>query len=153
MDETLAGVDEALRALSRGLRTARLHREACRAAGVDLDPPGFSLLGLLGEGPTRLTQLACRVGLDPSTISRKLQELERSGLVTREADQEDRRAAMLRLSPEGQDVAARLQRARLESLSEVLADWSERDRRELARLLARFAHSLAQRDGKAGVAR
>ena len=149
MDEdTLDAVDAALRALFRGRRAVRLHAEACRRAGVRIDPPAFFLLSLLAERPARLTDLACRVGLDSSTISRKLQELESAGLTTREGDPADRRAAVLTLSDLGADTVVRIGQARREYLGELLADSSEEDRLELARLIGRFADALAPRQAE-----
>jgi DNA-binding MarR family transcriptional regulator len=142
--DTLYAVDEALRALFRGRRGARLHAEACRRVDVRLDPPAFFLLSLLAERPARLTDLACRVGLDASTISRKLQELEAAGLTTRQDDPADRRAALLTLSEQGLETLSRVGDARRAHLGELLADWSEADRLELARLLGRFAETVAR---------
>jgi DNA-binding MarR family transcriptional regulator len=152
---TLQQVDEALRALARGRRAGGLHRAACRAARVELDPPSFFLLSLLDEEPRRLTDLAARVGLDASTVSRKLHSLEAAGLMGRDEDPADGRAALVRLRPEGQRALARVARARLALLEEALDGWSDDDRRELARLLGRFAESLSQvgRPGAESVSR
>jgi DNA-binding MarR family transcriptional regulator len=143
VDATLEAVDGGLRALARGRRAAGLHRAACRAAGVELDPPSFFLLNLLGDEPRRVTELATRAGLDASTVSRKLHALEAAGLMARDGDPADGRAALVRLSPAGHRTLERVERARLACLEQVLEDWTEDDRRDLARLLGRFADSLS----------
>jgi DNA-binding MarR family transcriptional regulator len=142
---TLEALDGALCALFRGRRGALLHGAACRAAGVELDPPAFFVLTLLGEEPARLTELAPRLGLDASTVSRKLHGLEAAGLTTREEDPADGRAALVGLSDEGRRVVDRVHEARLAYLAELLEEWSERDGAELSRLLVRFAEELARR--------
>ena len=148
-DDDLRAVDRALRALVRGRRAARLHRAACRAAGLELDPPGFFVLSLLADKPTRLTDLADRIGLDASTVSRKLQDLDGAGLTTRELDRDDRRATLVGLSPHGKRVVRRIEQARLAYLDDVLADWPAAERHDLARLLSRFADDLANRGAPA----
>ncbi len=132
-----------MRNLFRGRRLARAHVQAARAAGVSLDPPGLFLLSRVAERPTRLTEIAGRIGLDPSTISRKMQELEGAGLLTRQPDSDDRRAATLDVTPRGKEVVELAERGRLAFLERLLEDWSERDRRELARLLGRLGDALA----------
>src|SRR4051812_44198419 len=89
-------------------------------ADVDLDRPGMQVLWLLDEGPLRLSQVAARLGLDLSTISRKVAQLERAGLVERGEDPADRRAAAIALSVSGRDVHARLQAARRGMLEHLL---------------------------------
>jgi DNA-binding MarR family transcriptional regulator len=151
MPGTLEEVDDALRSLASGRRAGGLHRAACRAAGVELDPPSFFLLSLLDKEPRRLTDLAARVGLDASTVSRKLHSLEAAGLMARDEDPADGRAAPVGLRAEGRRALARVAHARVSLLEEALAGWSDDDRRELARLLGRFAESLSGL-GRAGAA-
>lgn len=142
-DAPLLEIDRALRNIVRGRRLARAHVQAAREAGVSLDPPGLFLLSRVAERPTRLMELAERLGLDPSTISRKVQELEGAGLLTRQPDSDDRRAATLDVTPRGKEVVELAERGRLAFLERLLEGWSESDRRELARLLGRLGDALA----------
>ena len=58
-------------------------------------------LALAPNGRRRLTELAARVLLSPSGISRLVDRLETEALVTREPDPDDRRATAVALTPEG----------------------------------------------------
>ena len=126
----------------RGSQGTRLHRLASRAAGVELDRAGFGALVALGDEHMRLSDLATRQGLDISTVSRRVAQLEAAGLVERSADPADRRASVVSLTERGREVVASISELRRELLESVVADWSERERREFARLLARFADDL-----------
>jgi len=65
------------------------------------------------EGPVRLGSLGRRLGIAPSTLSRNLDRLVETGLVAREADPEDARAARVRLTPSGETAAAEVARQEL----------------------------------------
>jgi len=69
--------------------------------------------------------------------------LERRGLVHRLADELDRRARRIALTPAGAGAAERYVSAVLGRLDEALRCWSAEDRSTFYRLLARFADDLA----------
>lgn len=98
------------------------------------------LLRLHRTGPERVSALACQLGLDSTTVTRHLDELESRGLISRAPDADDRRAVLVRLTPKAVaklDAADAERRTRLHSL---LADWPAEDRHDFARLLSRFVH-------------
>jgi DNA-binding MarR family transcriptional regulator len=110
---------------------------------VDLDRSAYGIMcRLADEGPQRLGSFAAAFGLDPSTITRQVQALEKAGLAIRTTDVADRRASILDLTAEGLDALTRTRNYRRERLDEMLADWSEEDRSELGRLLVKFNISL-----------
>jgi len=139
---SLDAIDAGLRSVFRGSLASRMHERLRTRAGVDLDRPGMQVLGLLAEGPLRLSDIAGRLALDLSTVSRKVAQLERQGLVVRAEDPRDRRASTMALSETGRDAHSRLMQGRREMLGEIFADWPEDDRRELARLLGRLADAF-----------
>jgi DNA-binding MarR family transcriptional regulator len=100
-----------------------------------------------GHPPTvRSRDLADRVGLDPSTMSRRLTSLAERGLITREPDPQDRRAHLLMLSPSGATALRRERARRVALVTDALEGWQERDRAELARLLAQLSDTLEDRE-------
>src|SRR6185437_9853809 len=85
--------------VSRALgRVARLHRatagELLKSTGLY---PGQELLmmHLWEMGSVRQADLIEALGVDPSTITKMLQRLERAGNVTRTTDPADRRAVLV----------------------------------------------------------
>lgn len=101
------------------------------------------VLRLHRDGPQRVSVLARQLGLDSTTVTRHLDELERRGLVARVPDDADKRASVVRLTPE---AVARLDAAETERrrrLHGVLADWPPAERDTFARLLTRFAEQPA----------
>ena len=80
----------------------RLHERLLQVAGVRIDRAGAALLYMLSshDDSCRVTDLADLLGVDAPTVSRKVQQLEKVGLVSRQADAGDRRATRIRLEPD-----------------------------------------------------
>ncbi len=89
--------------------------------------------------------LAARCALDPSTISRAVAGLVRTGLVQRAADQNDGRASVLALTPHGRAVLADITSRYDERLADALRDWTVDDLNALASMLQRFSDDLVAR--------
>ncbi|MDP9443146.1 MAG: MarR family transcriptional regulator [Actinomycetota bacterium] len=107
--------------------------------GVDLERSAYAILCRLDdEGPQRLGAIATAFGLDPSTITRQVQALERAGLAARTADPGDRRASLLDLTSAGRHAAQVTRQHRREALMRLLDDWTDADLTDFARLLERF---------------
>jgi DNA-binding MarR family transcriptional regulator len=96
------------------------------------------LMQLKHCGPTRQVELADRVVLDPSTVSRYVAQLVRRGLVERRPDPEDGRAVRLAATDVGQELSDRIKQDRDTHLHRVLDHWEPRDLRDLTALLRRF---------------
>jgi DNA-binding MarR family transcriptional regulator len=144
-EESLDQLYDALSLLARGRRLGRLEERITGLAGARIDPPGRLLLRRIGEeGQVRLGELAGLLGLDPSTVSRKVQQLEQAGLIARTSDRRDKRAAVLSVTTEGKRLLRRFDTARRKLLGEVLANWSVADRLALASLLRRLASDFAR---------
>ena len=90
-------------------------------------------------------QLAARCALDPSTISRAVGALIRTGMVVRTADPNDGRAHVLTVTPEGRTVLDDVHSWYDERLADALRDWSVQDLSALATLLQRFSDDLIVR--------
>src|ERR1700761_4947179 len=69
---------------------------------------------LAAEGPVRASELAEKVQADPSTVSRQVASLVKSGYVERRADPVDGRASLLVLTDRGQEFYAEHLRLRNE---------------------------------------
>jgi DNA-binding MarR family transcriptional regulator len=114
-----------------------------REAGASLDRALFPLLVLIQRrGPLGVGDLAGRVGRDYTTVSRQVAKLENIGLVTRRASKADRRVTEAVVTEKGQAMSEILDAARERLAGKALANWSEHEVEELARLLRRLADNL-----------
>ncbi|MGW4463284.1 MarR family winged helix-turn-helix transcriptional regulator [Micromonospora sp. NPDC004704] len=135
--EPLRAVEHELTVLLR--RARAVSWEVAREVHPHLEPNAYGLLLLLfRSGPTRLTDLAAELGIGKGTLSRQIAALAELGLVRRQPDPVDGRAALLDLTEEGQRRFADARRARQEQLHRALAGWPTADQVEFARLLSRY---------------
>lgn len=126
-----------------GLRVS----EHLAGTGITLDKAGYGVLTVVSMlEPARVSDVASRLNLDLSTVSRQVAHLERSGLVGRQADPDDGRASRLSTTARGHDVLDRVRQSRQRLLADALAGWSQDDRRHLASLTTRLVGDLAPVD-------
>lgn len=100
------------------------------------------LFHLVSEGPQRVKDLAERLHADPSTVSRQASALVDLGLIVRDADPADGRAALLTAAASGHALYEAMRSQRAQQFELVLADWSVADKHALAKLLARLNTDL-----------
>jgi DNA-binding MarR family transcriptional regulator len=128
-------------AMGQLFRTHAQLKSRMLAGDGDL-PATFLLLRLLKDGPRRAATLADELCADPSTISRQVAALVRSGLIERRSDPTDGRASVLVPTEAGAAHARRQLQRREEAIAPVLDGWSEADRETFARLLRSYAEGL-----------
>jgi DNA-binding MarR family transcriptional regulator len=80
--------------------------------------------------------------LTSSGTTKRLDRLERAGLIARAPDPEDRRGVVITLTPEGRRVVDACTEAHLEDERELLAGLGDADRRRLADLLRKLQLTL-----------
>lgn len=115
---------ESLRRFNR-FYTRRIGLLAERPYGGDFTLTEVRVLfELAHEAALKPSDLVNGLGLDPAYVSRILKRFVGLGLVTREKDPDDGRAAILRLTPHGRDVFAPLSAASAAALSEVIGPLS-----------------------------
>jgi DNA-binding MarR family transcriptional regulator len=108
-----------------------------------IDPASMPILHILQcSNGVRLTDLATKLRLDASTVSRHIRQLDDRGLVVRSADPDDRRATQVVITARGTDYLTDSVDRRLAALREVLVSWNDRDRDTLQKLLTKFAADL-----------
>jgi DNA-binding MarR family transcriptional regulator len=142
--EPIAEIESALHSLSRSLKQVRLREFLLAEARVDADQAGLAVLYVLHVEGTglRLTDLAEQLRIDATAVTRKAQQLERSGLVSRNRDREDARATRLQLTAQGRRTINRFLAARRAWLTRLLAGWPEAEQIEFARLLRQFTSDV-----------
>jgi len=127
-------------------RTPSGHRPADPGDGGTSGPrfggaAAMRMLEALVTAPTPLTvsELGDAIGVDQPRASRLVQQGVERGLVRREADPDDARRTRIALTDAGRELAHRTHSARRDALGRALADFSDAERRELARLLGKLA--------------
>ncbi len=130
--ESVAGTDDldvarlrmAIDKLSRRLRPTE--------AGAGLTPSQTSVLfTVVRRGPLGLAEVAEIERVNPTMLSRIVAELCDAGLISREPDPEDRRAARVRATAAGQRMRKRIHRERANALQRHVATLDARQRRAL----------------------
>jgi DNA-binding MarR family transcriptional regulator len=105
---------QAIRAL------ARLARLLERSSG-DLNLAHYRVLSAVADGEERATRLADRLALGKPTISAAVESLCKRGLLKREDAAEDRRAATLSLTPDGEAALAEVEKGFVARFDDLLA--------------------------------
>ncbi|MBN1430677.1 MAG: MarR family transcriptional regulator [Anaerolineae bacterium] len=112
-------------------------------SAYDLTPSQYAVLLLLDahEG-IRLTTVSDRLLLARSTITRIVDQLEKTGLVRRESDPDDRRAQRVILTAEGEARRAAAQTAHDQSIELRMRALKPADHKQLYGLLTKLRQSL-----------
>lgn len=141
--ERLAMIQDALGVVARRAKDVELHEALGARVGHRLEGPAYGTLSRIAlVGPCTMTELAGLLGLELSTVSRRVKALEDRGLVARESSPTDRRSALLSLTPEGRELFERLSASWRDMLAEVLDGWDPFSVEVFAELFARFAGAL-----------
>lgn len=135
--------------LAQRLHAAAIHllrRLRAEDDASGLTAPRLSALSVLVfGGPRSIGELAAAEQVRPPTISRLVRELERDGLVRREADAGDARIQRVRATAAGEALLAEGRARRVARLAASLAALPAGDRRLLAQA-APLLESLARPD-------
>ncbi|MFC4245140.1 MarR family winged helix-turn-helix transcriptional regulator [Gryllotalpicola reticulitermitis] len=101
--------------------------------------PQFRVLVLLSAaGPTRVGQLAEKVGANPSTFSRSIDRMVAGGWVIRAENPDSRREVLLELTDDGRWLVESVTVRRRRALTTVLERMSPADRSALTSALSAF---------------
>ncbi|MFB4309973.1 MarR family winged helix-turn-helix transcriptional regulator [Actinomadura sp. GTD37] len=146
-EEALDSVERSMVRLRRGMSRQRLGKAAIRDHNLPVDVQVLHVVDVVDEGPGRPGEemsvglVAARLGVDASRGSRIVAEAVKAGYVRRVASQEDGRRIHLELTGAGRSVVEATRRTRQEHFAQAMDDWTDEERAEFARLLARFVHS------------
>lgn len=137
--EPVVRIERALIGLLRRATDPRGNATLDAKSGIRLERAASVLLSCIDElGPARLSDVAAAAGVDISTASRPVARLVDHRYVMRDTDPADGRASLLRCTPLGLDVLARLRAARHEWLREILEGFDPDERESFAELFDRF---------------
>jgi DNA-binding MarR family transcriptional regulator len=129
----------AIHALARAHRTRLAAHLAPHGihAGQDL-----LLLAIWDEPGLRQAALAARLSVEPPTVTRMLQRLERSGLVERRADPHDARVLRVHPTPRSRLLEGTVRRAWAELDEVIVAELGEAAAEQLRKLARSGAEAL-----------
>ncbi len=134
----------------------RLTRRVARFYGerFNLTAPEWRTMAVLGQrGAMSANSVIIQTTMDKVRVSRAVAKLLKSGYITRVADPEDRRRAILDLTPKGMDVYRQIVPLVQEVEAEMLAALSADDRAGLDNALARIEAYLDRTAPAPGAAR
>ena len=120
----------------------RRYAKASGAAlgGVPGGPRGYQVLATVtSEGPKRQLDLAAQLGVDRTVMTYLLDDLEKAGLVQRQADPADRRARLIVPTEQGSETLCDLERRLTATEDEVLGSLDDGERTSFRVLLQRVA--------------
>ncbi len=94
-------------------------------------PQFTALQTLINNGDMTISELSQKMDLACSTITDLIDRMEKTSLVRRRKDEQDKRVVRVEVLQEGHDILARVLEKRIEFLSEKLKGVTEEDKRTL----------------------
>jgi DNA-binding MarR family transcriptional regulator len=142
-DETLRSLEHEMGVLVRRLR--RVIAERAKMVHPDLSPVAYSMLVALHDsGPRRASDLVGQFSIDKGAVSRQVQALLELDLIARTPDPEDRRAAILAITDEGQRRLKKITQKRREEVRDRLAGWKTEELDDFVTALGRYNATLEE---------
>lgn len=109
--------------------------------------PQFRVLVVLSaEGPQRMGDLAERIGVHPSTLTRTVERLEHGGWITRAPVPGNRREIRVDLTGTGEELVATVTTKRREQIYAALSTLSADEREALRRGMELFSTAAGEPD-------
>jgi DNA-binding MarR family transcriptional regulator len=135
----IADIELALAEIAYHASRARRHERLMAVAGLALDRSAAALLRHLALAePVRAGELATRLTVEASHVTRQVQQLERTGHVTRVPDPDDGRAQLIELTEAGRREVERMRAVGCLAVRQVLGGWPAEDVGTLAVLFRRM---------------
>jgi DNA-binding MarR family transcriptional regulator len=134
------------RELGRTLTSRRLVASLQPSGAGRLTPTKLHALDVLAEqGGRRIGDLARMLGLDETTATRLVDRLEAADLASRQAEEGDRRATVVVLTPAGEKLVQQTRARRRRFFRDVLDALEPDEQAELVRLTTKAAEALHSR--------
>lgn len=92
------------------------------------------------------SQLANKIGVQLQTVHKMIRRMEKAGLVIKHADEQDRRASRVHLTPKGREMQTVTENAWEQLEQETLADLTIEEQYILTRLLQKLEGNLGKCD-------
>lgn len=111
---------------------------------LTLDRSAYLILHLMAEvgDPLALQEIASRLHVDLSTVSRQVSAMERKKLIRKHPDPNDFRVHRLTMTPYGVQQFHAMREARYTTYADILRDWPSTERDALANQLTRLNRAI-----------
>jgi DNA-binding MarR family transcriptional regulator len=145
LQKNLQRVEAALGRLGRIANSPKSDALRCERANVEpISAVGQRILRHVVErGPARISEIARATRTGDAAVSRQVTQLESQGLLRRESDARDGRAAVVYVSNEGRRISERLRAAADAIFQEHLSGWSSNELETLGELMEQLAEDLS----------
>ena len=141
--EVALRIANAWKELRRGAAMVTVRDYFYVAEEDSIEPGQMDTLDLLVQQPAwRMSELAEALRVDPSTATRAVHRLVRSGLASRGSGTEDGRVVMVSVTEAGRHRHSAISARRRHSMARMLGEFESDERRQLADLLERFVLAL-----------
>jgi DNA-binding MarR family transcriptional regulator len=111
-----------------------------------IDPSRYGVLRVVVEADgLRPSEIAERLDILPSSVTRHVQLLSDAGMVVTSNNPEDKRSSLVRATEPGRQALAGFDDVGVQASAAVLSDWTEDDILHLTRLLNRLVEAWNSR--------
>jgi DNA-binding MarR family transcriptional regulator len=140
-----ASAQELIEGVSSLIRAVRCIEHKHLMPGNGLRRSDASVLKvLMVDGEQRGGEIAAKLGVDASVVSRQLTALEADGLVSRRPDPADARVGLVRVSDDGRTRLEAMYSAYTKQLRSALADFDDDALTDAAGVLKRLARAVTE---------
>jgi DNA-binding MarR family transcriptional regulator len=140
LDSSASDLANAMVALVRAFGLHRPNETPCGAPVPVAE--AHAIMDLAAAGPMNHGQLAVRLRLEKSTVSRLVRQLEKRNWIERTSAKHDRRVVQIRLTAAGKRAAKRLAAARHSKFDELLAAIPKQKRRFILEAMSDLVAAL-----------
>ena len=141
-DESIEQIAAFIEYVSRLALSDRVQQRLAGATRVVTQSELAALRSVAKHGPLTFGDLASRLGLDRTTVSRLAASLQDPGLVAREADARDKRKAWLEVTDAGRTLLDGLNGVSRQYYEVATSEWTPEERAAAGAMFDRLRHDL-----------
>lgn len=124
--------------------TSRVKSQVNHYQGIDFT--GLRLLGFLNHnGPSRMSDLAEQLQVDPAIITRQSHALIDGGFVERRVNPSDARGSLLEITKAGIAISKQHNEVRCGFFQQVFDEWSQEEINQFNSYMERFTNALNEK--------
>ncbi|HET7481775.1 MAG TPA: MarR family transcriptional regulator [Actinomycetota bacterium] len=132
--------------IGRFFLSRRARSRLQKGVAAEMSPIQLQAVDSLADGPLRVGELAERLGLAESSVSRLVDRLTALGLTARRPLAADRRVVEVELTKGGRSIVAAVARRRRDYLIDILNALEPDEREELVRLFSKVVAVQAEQE-------